>query len=42
LYNITPQEAFRKSGRNKKIDKGKWKINGEIKIVVSNTGIYIC
>jgi len=26
-------------GKNKKIDKGKWKINGEIKIVVSNTGI---
>jgi hypothetical protein len=37
LYNITPQEVFRKSGKNKKIDKGKWKINGEIKIVESPT-----
>jgi hypothetical protein len=24
-------------GKNKKIDKGKWKINGEIKIVESPT-----
>jgi hypothetical protein len=31
------ERDLEKVGKNKKIDKGKWKINGEIKIVESPT-----